>query len=121
MAAGNALLALAGPVGIGIGVLSLAGGAIAARKKNGKAIEEAQVEELQTQELTSKLNILKYEVLGIASVISKHYQGVESIIDTLEKTAPTDVQSFDANQKEMLDTLITHMCELSQLINKKIQ
>lgn len=92
MAAGNALLTLAGPIGIGIGVISLAGGAIAARKKNGKVIEDAQVEELHIQELTGKLNTLKCEVLGISSLISKHYQGVESIIDTLEKAAPTDAQ-----------------------------
>ncbi|MFZ1871523.1 MAG: hypothetical protein WAU54_01830, partial [Chania sp.] len=96
-------------------------GAITTRKRNGKIIEETQVEELHIQELTGKLNTLKCEILGISSLISKHYQGVESIINTLGKTAPTDVQSFDANQQERLDTLITHLCELSQLINKKIQ
>ncbi|MEX3004381.1 hypothetical protein [Serratia fonticola] len=120
VAAGNALLALAGPIGIGIATLGLASGAIVARKKNGKVIEEAQVEGLHMQELTRKLSILECDVIGITSLISKHYHGAENIIGTLEKTAPTDFKSFNAVQKEMFNTLIAHIHELSKLINKKI-
>lgn len=121
MSAGSALLALAGPIGWGIGAAGIAGGALLARRKNGRIIDEAQREERQVRAKTSELRIIERGAQELKTLTFQHYIGTESLIEALEKTAPHDYKQFNDIQKEQLGALINHMNALSKLINKKIQ
>lgn len=121
MSAGSALLALSGPIGWGIGAVGIAGGTLLARRKNGKIIEEAQREERNVRAKTSEMRVMERGAQELKKLTSEHYQGTESIIDMLEKTAPRDYKKYNQNQKNQLGALINHMNALSKLINKKIQ
>ena len=121
MSAGSALLALAGPVGWGIGAVGIASGTLLARRKNGKIIEQAQEEEREVRSQITKLRVVERSTEELKNLTSEHYHGTESIVDTLEKTAPRDFSEFNAGQREQLGALINHINALSKLINKKIQ
>lgn len=121
MSAGSALLALAGPVGWGIGAVGIAGGTLLARRKNGKIIDLAQTEEREVSLQTSKLRIVGRSAEELKVMTSEHYQGTEGIVDELEKNAPHDYTKFNAHQKAQLGALVNHINALSKLINKKIQ
>ncbi|MGL6005143.1 hypothetical protein [Aeromonas sobria] len=121
MSAGGALLALAGPLGWGIGAAGIAGGALLARNKNSKIIEETRSEERKLLAQCSELNVVQTTVKKMVSLTSEHYHGTERIIDVLSKTAPHDYKDFVPSQKQQLASLINHINSLSQLINKKVK
>lgn len=121
MSAGSALLALAGPIGWGIGAVGIAGGTLLARRKNGKIIDEAQQEERHVRTKTSELRVMEGSAQELKTQTSEHYHGTESLVDTLERTAPCDYSQFNPDQKNQLSALVNHINALSKLINKKIQ
>lgn len=121
VAGGKALLALAGPVGWGIGATALVGGGLMARRKNVKIAEKAQAEEKEVQARTSELNVILNAVEKTIVLTSDHYEGTQSILEQLTESAPNDYTQFDQDQRNKLGALINHINSLSKLINKNVE
>lgn len=118
MSAGSALLALAGPVGWGIGGVAIVGGGLYARSKNRKIAEEANEHRAQIEGSTRTLNVAKTWVGRMIASTVQHANGMEEFLGVLMRTAPGNYSLFNAGQKDMLAALINHMNALSQLLNK---
>ncbi|MBH3411273.1 hypothetical protein [Pseudomonas putida] len=121
MSAGSALLALAGPIGWGIGATAIVGGGLYARSKNKKIAEEATEHRAQIEVSTRKLSVAKEWVMRMIGSTVQHANGVAELLGVLVRTAPRNYQDFDAGQKNMLGALINHMNALGPLLNKAPQ
>lgn len=118
IAAGNAFLALAGPVGWGIaGTLAVAGGLFAAHK-NKKAAEEAIEYAKETQ---SRIAVLQPKLTELYKLTLSTEKLLKSLhITKMVQTFPKDYLKFAEEQKEELVALINHARAMGELINKRI-
>lgn len=118
MAAGNAFLALAGPVGWTIaGVLAVGGGAFAAIK-NKKAANDAHKKNL---ELQNKIFELKPKKAKLAELLKKTNDLRKGLtVTTMVNSFPADYRLFNDVQKESLAALINNARSMGQLINERI-
>jgi hypothetical protein len=120
MVGGQALLALAGPVGWTIGGIAVAGGALWANGQNEKAARQATQYALQVEAEISKLKTARTEVNGLASLTEKHADGVLDQLALLEDAAPADYRQFSTDQKHALAALNNHIQTLGMLLNQTI-
>lgn len=118
MAAGNALLALAGPVGWGIaGVSILTSIALFARKKiklaeeKNKEITDVKTNTAAIKETTAKINKLKEEHITLYGKLSK------SFLEDL-KFAGCDYRKLKEDEQLKLGTLVNNTKSLSALLKK---
>lgn len=118
IAAGNAFLALAGPVGWGIaGTLAVAGGLFAAHK-NKKAAEEAME---YAKEIQSRIAVLQPKLTELYKLTLSTEKLLKSLhITKMVQTFPKDYLKFAEEQKEELAALINHARAMGELINKRI-
>ena len=118
MAAGNAFLALAGPVGWGIaGVLIIGGGGFAAYK-NKKAAEEAHKITLEIEE---KISILLPKLEELSKLVDETKELKKALdLSLIINTFPNDFEKFSDKQKITLGALINNTKAMGQLINKRI-
>lgn len=119
MSAGSALLALAGPIGWGIGGAAIIGGGLYARSKNKKIAEEALEHRSKIEASTRTLNVAKDWVGRMIGSTQQHANGMAELLGVLMRTEPSNYLLFNAGQKEMLGALINHMNALSKLLNKE--
>lgn len=118
MAAGNAFLALAGPVGWGIaGVFAIGGGAFAAYK-NKKAAEEAHKLAI---EINKKIVALSPKVRKLEHLI-KETEKLKSALNItmMVNTYPKDYLAFSQEQKQNLAALINNVQAMGKLINERV-
>lgn len=120
MAAGNALLALAGPIGWGIGGATLVGSALWTQHKNQEIGEKAYQEAAKVKGETAKLNKIKEEVVKLLELTKQHAEGVVKSLSFLKEQAPSDYRQFNQEQKKELASLINNIQSLSELLNRKI-
>ena len=120
MVAGEALLALAGPVGWAIGGTALVGGTLLTRSKNKKAAEEANNQRSEIEVHIRTLKTAKDEIKRLSQLTQKHAQCIEGLLLMLIENAPLDYQLFSENQKEQLAALTNHVHTFSALLNKKV-
>lgn len=120
MAAGNALLALAGPVGWAIGGVALAGGAFLASHKNAEIAEKATEETVKIKAATQQLSAAEKEINILLGLTRHHASSVGLQLENLSKEASKDYRQFTQQQKEMLAALINNIQSLSKLLNRKI-
>ncbi|WP_218568381.1 hypothetical protein [Pseudomonas sp. H9] len=118
MAAGSALLALAGPIGWGIGATALLGGGLYARRKNRKIAEQATEHRARIEVSTRKLKVANDWVTRMTGSTVQHANGIVQLLSELARTAPSDYQHFNAQQKDGLGALVNHMNALGPLLNK---
>ncbi|MGB3946140.1 MAG: hypothetical protein WBK76_04880 [Candidatus Saccharimonadales bacterium] len=118
MSAGSALLALAGPIGWGIGGAAIIGGSLYARSKNKKIADEALEHRVKIEASTRTLGVAKDWVKRMIGSTQQHANGMAELLGVLIRTAPNNYLLFNAGQKEMLGALINHMNSLSKLLNK---
>lgn len=118
MAAGNAFLALAGPVGWGIAGVFIVGGGIFAIHKNKKAAEKAQTITIEIEKKISVLNpkITKLEHLTRETEKLKPALNISAMVNTY----PKDYLAFSQEQKHILAALINNVRAMGELINKRI-
>ncbi|OQY54639.1 MAG: hypothetical protein B6247_10975 [Candidatus Parabeggiatoa sp. nov. 2] len=141
VAGGNALLALAGPVGIGIGAFTLVGSGLYASSKNKEIVEKAEKQRAKVETLSAELKPKIVELRRLIELTENHQKGVSEILSPLESSTrknflgtlinyvqslfksnvPKDYQSFSSDQKTLLASLINHVQSLSKLLNKKVQ
>lgn len=120
MAAGEALLALAGPIGWAIGGATIVGAGFLARSKNEKIANEANAKRKEIEILTAQLKAADREVNGLISLTTTHVAGVKNILLKLKKYAPDDYYSFSLEDKNELGALKNNIEALSKLLNKKV-
>lgn len=120
MSGGAAFLALAGPIGIGIGAVGLIGGGLFASSKNKDLAEKANNQRKEIEATVKILEASTVEINGLIKLTSEHSRGVKEMLLTLSKSAPSNYLSFSQSHKQMLSSLINHIESLSMLINKKV-
>jgi len=120
MSGGAAFLALAGPIGIGIGAVGLIGGGLFASSKNKDLAEKANNQRKEIETTVKILEASTVEINGLIKLTNEHSRGVKEMLLTLSKSAPSNFLSFSQSHKQMLSALINHIESLSMLINKKV-
>lgn len=115
---GKALLALAGPVGWGIGAATLVGGGLLARNKNKKIAQQAQEEEKELRVQISELEVVTHSIERTIALTTEHYRGTNNLLVDLADDAPHDYNDFNESHKDMLSALINHIRSLSELIKR---
>lgn len=78
MVGGQALLAMAGPIGWAIGGVAIAGGAFWASSQNEKAARDATKYAVQVEAEIGKLKAADTEVTNLTLLTRKHAEGVRS-------------------------------------------
>lgn len=120
MASGQALLALAGPIGWAIGGAALVGGGIYARSKNIKILEEAIQQRKVLNVHTAELRTGLEELERTFELTYRHVEGVKTLLKRCEMAAPHNYEDFEDNHKEWVGSLVNHVHSLSVLLNKKV-
>ena len=116
-AAGQALLALAGPIGWSIAGLALVGGGAFASHKNKKVAEEA---EKLTKAVNDKIVILKPKLAELEQ-LKENTRLLKNTLDLAKfNLFPTDYSLFSNEQKIEIATLINNTKSIGVLINKRI-
>lgn len=120
MAAGTALLALAGPVGWtiagGAALVSVGVGTVAL-VKNRKAAEDLNTERLEVEAAIRRFDHTTAEVDALLELTLTQTEQVAG----LSSRVPTaDYQSFSDNEKRLAAALVNANLTLAQLINKEI-
>lgn len=121
MATGSALLALAGPIGISIGVISLIGSGLFASTKNKEIAQKANQERAKVETHSLTLKVALIEIKNLIDITVSHKNGIKDILEQLKKDAPKNYGNFDSSQKNLLASMINHIHSLSKLLNKKVQ
>lgn len=121
IAAGEAFLALAGPIGWTIGGVALVGAGLFARSRNREIAENAAAETKKVQSHIAALTAAKVEINRLIGLTEAHVGGVLGLLTKLKGSAPKDYLDFESVQKEWLGALINHVLSLSELLNKKVQ
>lgn len=120
MTGGSAFLALAGPIGVGIGAVGIIGGSLYASSKNKEIAQESNNKRKEIETANSTLNGSKIEITEISTLTQKHQTGVLELLTELKKSTPKDYASFNEDAKQKLGALINHINSLSALLNKKV-
>lgn len=121
MNAGNALLALAGPVGWGISGLTIAASTAATGRKNRK-IADAAVEEAEAitsagahlHEATAQIDQLFEETKLLQEKLSRQYEDCKTFQNA-------DFTQLKEEHQLLLGTLVNNTLSLSSLLNKVVE
>ena len=120
MAAGQTLLALAGPVGWAIGGISLLGTGVFSARKNKQIGEEAMAKRKEIKTLDKSLKAALVEIKELLALTKTHVNGTKELLDQLKAMPIQDYSQFNAEQKQKLGALVNHINSLSALLNKKV-
>lgn len=120
MVAGNALLALAGPIGWTIGGATLVGSGIMLSKQNEKIGKEANSRALEIEGDTAKVNITKTEVNLLEEETVKLANLIQSELQYFKQNAPLNYLDFSQSLKQRLATLINSINSLSESLKKTV-
>ena len=121
MAAGNALLALAGPVGWAIGGASLIGAGGYAWYRNGRVAEEATQKAAEVREQTLTLQRGSREVTEVHRLTETSDAGVRKQLQYLQADAPQDYLAFGTEDKQRLGALMNNAEALAELLKREIE
>ncbi|MCI1823133.1 MAG: hypothetical protein LKI76_04250 [Megasphaera sp.] len=121
MAAGEALLAMAGPVGWAIGGIGIIGGGLMASSKNKKIAKEA---EEKTREIQSKTEKNKKEIIKIdqlhAKITDELQSGICDILDNFVSRHMYDHHEFSTDDKHNFMIMNNIAESLSKYMGEKI-
>ena len=120
MAAGQAFLAMAGPVGWSIGGAALIGGALLASSKNKKIAEKAEKQTKEIQSETDKMKRIKIKVIAEIEAISPLVVGISFLLKELNEKKNRDYNLFSMEEKNKLMSLMNSAETLSKRIEAKI-
>ena len=120
MFAGNALLALAGPIGWAIGGTALVGSALFARYQNEKFADQALKADSEIETQNAVLKAASQEINSLISLTHEHKRGLESMLAELSKFKNIDFASMVQIQIDLIKALKNNVESLSKLIQKKV-
>lgn len=122
MTAGSTLLALAGPIGWGIGAVSLVAGGLFANKKNKDAAIKADKERLAVYKERKKNDAIQFEIVQITTTTEKLMNELYASF-TLFTNNAKEIKSFEqysTDQRQQLIAIINNTLALSKLFMKEI-
>ena len=120
MAGGSALLALAGPVGWGIGGAALVGSGVYLYTRNRSHASKATEERIEVETEMRSLETASHEIGELSRRTAEHSEGCMEQLALLGSEAPGDYREFTEEQKERLAALINHIRSLSQMIRTEV-
>ena len=120
VAAGNALLVVAGPVDWTIGGVALAGSGIYLHCRNGELARRAVRERVEVEAEMRSLRTADGEIEGLGLSTRTHTAGSLAELNWLRDHGPTDYQRFDREQKERLAALVNHVRALGELLRTEV-
>lgn len=120
MAAGSSLLALAGPVGWGIGGVALVGSGFYLNSRNKGHAKQATEQRITVEAAVRSLQTASQEVEGLHRRTRTHVEGCLTELGWLTDHAVSDYSHFSEAQKQRLAALINHIRSLSELLNKEV-
>ena len=121
MAAGGALLALAGPIGWTVAGTAVAGGALFLYLRNRHLTETARKRRIEVEAGIRSLAATERKIVGLAQRIEEHADGCLADVGWLAAHAPNDYRKFDVPQKERLGALINHIRSVGKLLGEKVK
>lgn len=122
MAAGKALLALAGPIGWAIGGTAIIGSGLFARSKNAKIAKEADEKRREVEVLNRQFSAALIEIKRLINETTEHINGIKNLISTLDSTLTTlDFNKLEQSQIDLMIAIKNHVESLSLLIKKKVE
>jgi hypothetical protein len=120
MAGGQAMLALAGPVGWTIGGVALAGSAVYLHTRNARLAEEATQQWARIEAEKASLEIASRSIQGLREGTTRHVDGSLVGLSWLAEHAPRDYRSFADHQKMRLQQLINDINSLGALLRQEV-
>lgn len=121
MAAGNALLLLAGPVGWGIAAGAITSSMVVLNNKNKKLAKKAFEE-------TDKLIIAYYGLIETGKSISQLYnetvlilENIDSQFSNAKKMENSDYSKLTSKKQTLLGTLANNTMSLAEMLNKTVE
>ncbi|MCP6760052.1 MAG: hypothetical protein NHB32_15160 [Fischerella sp. CENA71] len=120
MAAGNVLLAMAGPIGWTIGGAALIGSGMFLSKENKKIGEEANKRAFEIEGLTPKVDAKRTEVYLLEEQTVKLADLISNEVEYFQQNAPKDYHKFSQPLKARLGTLINSIQALSESLKKTV-
>ena len=122
MAGGGTLLALAGPIGWGIGAASLAAGGIIATKKNKDVAIKADKERVEILKSTKAQEAMVTEITKLKASTETLAINIEQSLITFVSTTKRvkSYTEFSQEEKDLIRALLNNTESLSQLFKKEI-
>ena len=121
MAAGEAFLALAGPVGWLIGGGAVIGSGIFANHKNKKIAEEAEAQARSIKRETEKLQEIDTKVRAQEKAVKGMNAGVQNVLQEMEAVPSRNYLELSKTEKENLMILVNSAKALSVKIGEKLE
>ena len=118
--AGEAILALAGPIGWTIGGLALVGGGLLASSKNKKIACNAEEQTKAVKIEINKLNIIQVKVKSIYSQTTELSQRLNILLKLITRSRIRNYHDFSNDQLEQLKILINGTRALSNKLCEKV-
>ena len=120
MGAGEAFLAMAGPVGWAIGGAALIGGGLLVSSKNKKVAEKAEAQCREIKSETNKIKEIKEKIKAEIKAIVPLNGGVDKTLKDLKGNNKLNYILFTEDEKDMLMELMNSAESLSKRIGVKI-
>ena len=120
MAAGSTLLALAGPVGWGLGGAVLVGSGLYLNNRNKSHAKKAAQELVKVEAEIRSLQVAIQEIGALRRRTVEHSSGCRTVLAWLGSAAPDDYRAFNDEHKERLVALINHIRSLSELLRAEV-
>lgn len=120
IAAGQAFLALAGPVGWGIAGTSILASVLITLNKKNNTIEQEKQEISQIQKCTEALEELHAKIDSLYSETCTLRMKLEAQIQKCEALCGSDYTSLSDEEQRCLGALVNNVLALSTLLNKTV-
>ena len=121
IAAGKALLALAGPIGWSIAGVATGASALFITSKNKATAQEAMDQAKELTKAGAYLNETCAKIHALSEETSQIYYPLSSFHAEMGKFVGADYTMLDNEQKKKLGTLVNNALTLTALVNKKIE
>lgn len=120
MVAGEAFLALAGPVGWAIGAAAFAGGGVLDSNKNKKIAKKAEIEIIQVKEETTKLKAIKHKVNKLMIESVELSNKVKYQLNKVNNYDTKDFMDLSEEQQREIMILLNTTLSLSEKISEEV-
>lgn len=121
MAAGNAFLAMAGPIGWGIGVSTLIGASLYSSNKNREIAEKANLETFRVFKKNREFSLINTEIEQMIEITKKLKLNTENLFDKLNLLNKNNYEDFTEEEQYELGILINMTKGLAESLNKTVK
>lgn len=120
VAAGQALLAMAGPIGWGITGVTTAASIFSLGRKNKKIADQAIEEAKQITIAGAQLNESSAKIRNLNAEIVKLFEALEESTAANQRLKSADYLSLSENERYQLGTMVNNTLTLAELLNKAV-